>query len=41
MTMQVKHNLTRAHTVNFDTDGQPKGVDKRCKACISHMAEEF
>ena len=41
MTMQAKHNLASAHTVHFDTDAQPIGVDNRCTACISHMAEDF
>ena len=30
-----------AHTITFDTDAQPIGVDNRCTACISHRIEDF
>ena len=41
MAIQAKQTLASAHTVNFDTDAQPIGVDNRCTACISHIAEDF
>ena len=41
MAMQAKHGHVHAHTINFDTDAQPIGVDNRCTACISHIADDF
>ena len=41
MAMQAKHGYASAHTINFDTDSQPIGVDNRCTACISHIADDF
>ena len=35
-TLQNQH-----HSVNFDTDSHPIGVDNRCTACISHDINDF
>ena len=30
-----------ANNVRFDTDSAPVGIDNRCTACISHVAQDF
>ena len=41
IVMQAKYGHTNAHTVIFDTDTHPIGVDNRCTVCISHVADDF
>ena len=41
ISTQANINKTSAHTITFDTDSQPIGVDNRCTACISHNIDDF
>ena len=40
MQSQATSNVT-AHSITFDTDSRPIGIDNRCTACISHKVEDF
>ena len=41
IAIQANVGNTSAHTITFDTDAQPIGVDNRCTACISHQITDF
>ena len=40
MAMETRAR-NRTNNVRFDTDSAPVGIDNRCTACISHIAEDF
>ena len=39
--MQAKNPHIRQTLTKFDTDSDQIGIDNRCSACISHVAEDF
>ena len=41
MAMQVNATIARERGVRFDTDSANIGIDNRCTACISHIADDF
>ena len=41
MAMQVNATIAREREVRFDTDSANIGIDNRCTACISHIADDF
>ena len=41
LAMSTQMGPQQQHTINFDTDSRPIGVDNRCTACISHDINDF
>ena len=41
ITMQAQDTKASERHARFDTDSGPLGIDNRCSACISHVAEDF